>query len=196
MKKNKRLAFWIYVPFLLFILTYCTRGYVPKPAGYPRIIFPEHGYQTYNAKCNFSFRYPVYAKVVLDSSNTAEPCFLDMKFPQFNATIHLTYKPVSSFKSLYAMSEDARTFAYKHTVKAEDIIDSFFTRPKNHVSGIFYDIEGNTASSLQFYATDSANNYLRAALYFNTHPNKDSLAPVIHFIHADMDTMLRSLRWR
>jgi gliding motility-associated lipoprotein GldD len=117
-----------------------------------------------------------------------------MKFPQFNGTIHFTYKPVESFKNLYAMSEDARTFAYKHSVKAEDIYDSVFARP-DHVSGVFYEIQGNTASSLQFYATDSAH-YLRAALYFYTHPNKDSLAPVIRFIHADMDTMLRSLRWR
>ena len=218
MKKNKYFSLWLshcafaplreiccsqrrkgakkYLPLFALIMTSCTSNYVPKPAGYPRIIFPERGYQTYNAKCPFSFKYPVYAKVVLDSSNKDEPCFLDMKFPQFNATIHLTYMPVSSFKSLYAMSEDARTFAYKHTVKAEDIIDSFFNRPKTHVSGIFYDIEGNTASSLQFYATDSIHHYLRAALYFNTHPNKDSLAPVIRFIHTDMDTMLRSLRWR
>ena len=183
------------VIFLTVLMVSCNSNYVPKPAGYPRIVFPDHGYQTYNARCPFSFRFPVYAKVVVDSNTKDEPCFLDMKFPKFNATIHLTYRPVSSFKNLYAMSEDARTFAYKHTVKAEDIVDSFFTNHKTHVSGIFYDIEGNTASSLQFYATDSANHYLRAALYFNTHPNKDSLAPVIRFIHADMDTMLRSLRW-
>ncbi len=184
-----------YILFSVLILASCGSNNVPKPAGYPRIIFPDRAYQNYNSKCPFSFRYPAYAKVVADSSDANEPCFLDMKFPQFNATVHLTYKPVSSFKNLYAMSEDARTFAYKHTVKAEDIIDSFFTNSKTHVSGIFYDIEGNTASSLQFYATDSQYHYIRAALYFNTHPNKDSLAPVIHFIHADMDTMLRSLRW-
>jgi len=184
-----------YAIFFALIFASCSTNYVPKPAGYPRIIFPARGYQTYNAKCPFSFRYPIYAKVVADSSDANQPCFLDMKFSQFNATVHLTYKPVSSFKNLYAMSEDARTFAYKHTVKAEDIIDSFFTNHQTHVSGIFYDIEGNTASSLQFYATDSVNNYIRGALYFNSHPNKDSLAPVIRFIHADIDTMIRSLRW-
>lgn len=149
----------------------------------------------YQAACPFSFKYPTYATIVKDSSEGALPCFLDMKFPQFNATVHLTYKPVSSFKNLYEMTEDARTFAYKHSVKAEEIPDSVFYIKTNHVSGIFYDIMGNTASSLQFYATDSANHYLRAALYFNTHPNKDSLAPVINFIHADMDTMIRSLHW-
>jgi len=178
-----------------FLLSACGNNYVPKPAGYPRINFPDRSYQTYNSGCPFTFRYPVYANIAKDSSAGAEPCFLDMKFAQFNATLHITYKEVSSFKNFYEMSEDARTFAYKHTVKAEDIIDSQMVRP-NKVSGMFYDIEGNTASSLQFYVTDSVHHYIRAALYFNSRPNKDSLAPVIRFIHTDLDTMIRSLRWR
>jgi len=173
----------------------CGNNYVPKPAGYPRINFPERGYQTYTSQCPFTFRYPTYANIAKDSSAGAEPCFLDMKFPQFNATLHITYKDVSSAKNFFQMSEDARTFAYKHTVKAEDIIDSQIVRP-NKVSGMFYDIEGNTASSLQFYVTDSVHHYIRAALYFNSRPNKDSLAPVIRFIHTDLDTLVRSLRWK
>jgi gliding motility-associated lipoprotein GldD len=180
----------------LIMLSACSTNYVPKPAGYPRIDFPEKKYTDYNSECPFTFRYPSYAKIVRDSSPGAMPCFLDMKFPSLNATIHITYKSVSSYKSFYEMSEDARTFAYKHTVKAENIIDSGFYQKEHNVSGIFYDIEGNTASSLQFYATDSSQHYLRAALYFNARPNKDSLAPVINFIHHDMDTIVRTLRWK
>jgi gliding motility-associated lipoprotein GldD len=182
---------------LLILMAACSGpNNTPKPAGYPRIEFPAKKYIDYISDCPFTFRYPAYAKIVKDSSAGAMPCFLDMKFPDFNGTIHLTYKNVSSYKNFYDMSEDARTFAYKHTVKAEDILDSVFVIRKNKVSGIFYDISGNTASSLQFYATDSSQHYLRGALYFNTHPNKDSLAPVIRFIHADIDTMIRSLRWK
>jgi gliding motility-associated lipoprotein GldD len=181
---------------LIMLLSACSSNYVPKPTGYPRIEFPEKKYTDYVSECPFTFRYPTYAKIIRDSSAGAMPCFLDLKYPTLNATIHITYKSVSSYKNFYEMSEDARTFAYKHTVKAENIIDSGFYNKDHKVSGIFYDIEGNTASSLQFYATDSSQHYIRAALYFNSRPNKDSLAPVINFIHHDMDTMVRSLKWK
>ena len=47
-----------------------------------------------------------------------------------------------------------------------------------------YDLKGNTASSLQFFVTDSTRNFLRGSLYFNAEPNKDSLAPVMDFHQA------------
>jgi gliding motility-associated lipoprotein GldD len=178
------------------MLSACGENYIPKPTAYSRIEMPKKGYQTYSETCPFTFRYPVYSRIEADKSPDAGDCWFNIFFPQFNATIHMSYKPVSSFKNFEEMSEDAHTFAYKHTVKAEDIYDSLFVLPQHHVNGVLYEIEGNTASSIQFYATDSSKHYVRGALYFNTHPNKDSLAPVIHFIRTDIDTLLRSLQWK
>jgi gliding motility-associated lipoprotein GldD len=186
-------------PFALaaaLLLAACQQNYSPKPTGYPRIDFPSKSYRQFDSLCPFTFKYPAYAVVVPDKSAGASECWLDITFKQFNGKIHLTYKDISSKEEFYKMSEDARTFAYKHTVKAEDIVDSPFVRRAHRVSGIYYDIAGNTASSIQFYATDSAKHYLRGALYFDTRPNKDSLAPVIQFLHTDIDTLIRSLRWK
>jgi gliding motility-associated lipoprotein GldD len=169
---------------------------IPKPIGYPRIDFPDHAYKDYSGSCPFSFRVPQYATVVPDTARGAEPCWFSIYFPKFNARIHMSYKRVASLSNLHDLTEDARTFAYKHTVKAEDIYDSMFYIPSHHVNGITYEIAGNTASSLQFFATDSNAHFLRGALYFFTHPNKDSLSPVIRFIRTDMDTLVRSLRWK
>ncbi len=180
------------------LLIGCTNNtYTPKPAAYPRIEFPEKKYVDYqDESCHFSARVPQYATVEADKSRGAEPCWFNINFPEFNAKIHLSYKPVSSFKNFYEMSEDAHTFAYKHTVKAEDIYDSAFHFRENRTSGFLFSIEGNTASAIQFYATDSSKHYLRGALYFNAQPNKDSLQPVVNFIRADIDTLLKSLRWK
>jgi gliding motility-associated lipoprotein GldD len=180
-----------------FLLISCTEsGYTPKPTGYPRIDLPKKEYTDFNSACPFSFRVPKYANVQPDKEKGSEACWYNIDYPQFNAKIHMSYKPVSSFKNFYEMSEDAHTFAYKHTVKAEDIYDSAFYFKPNHTSGYLFSIEGNTASAIQFYATDSSKHYLRGALYFNTKPNKDSLQPVVNFIRADIDTLLKSLRWR
>jgi hypothetical protein len=37
---------------------------------------------------------------------------------------------------------------------------------------------------------------MRAALYFETTPNEDSLAPINQYLFKDMQQMVRSLRWK
>lgn len=198
MKKDK-INFTTLCILLLFAainLTSCEDTYVPKPSSYPRIEYPESkDYQLYNAECPFTFKTPQYSEVVRDTQSGAQDCWLNINYKPFNAKLHLSYKPVSTFKDFYEMSEDARTFAFKHTTKAEDISERYY-RTANGVSGILYEIEGNTASSVQFFATDSINHYVRGALYFNTRPNKDSLEPVIKYLRTDIDTLIQSLKWK
>lgn len=93
--------------------------------------------------------------------------------------------------------EDSRTLAYKHTIKAEAIDETLIRRDKQHVHGIVYEIRGaNTASSLQFFLTDSNNHFIRGALYFSVAPKNDSLAPVINFIKADVNHFINSFKWK
>ncbi len=92
--------------------------------------------------------------------------------------------------------EDIHTIAYKHIIKADDIIEQPFSFPERKVYGIIYDIKGNTASSFNFYATDSSRNFLSGALYFNVIPNKDSLAPVVSFFSADIEHLIETLNWK
>ncbi|MCK5170865.1 MAG: gliding motility lipoprotein GldD, partial [Bacteroidales bacterium] len=70
-----------------------------------------------------------------------------------------------------------------------------FVRPEKDVYGILYEIEGNAASSVQFFLTDSIKHYIRGALYFNVEPNKDSLAPVINFVKEDIKILIESFEW-
>ncbi|HEY1061271.1 MAG TPA: gliding motility lipoprotein GldD, partial [Daejeonella sp.] len=64
------------------------------------------------------------------------------------------------------------------------------------VYGIYYSIDGNTASSVQFFLTDSTKNYLRGALYFNEQPRLDSIQPVLDFVKKDIDQMIKTFKWR
>jgi gliding motility-associated lipoprotein GldD len=64
------------------------------------------------------------------------------------------------------------------------------------VYGVKYDIEGNTASAVQFYVTDSVHHFLRGSLYFNLPPQIDSLEPVIKFVEADIDHLINTFSWK
>jgi gliding motility-associated lipoprotein GldD len=93
------------------------------------------------------------------------------------------------------MSEDSRALAYKHTVKAEAINETR-VEGKNKVYGVYYDIEGNTASAIQFVLTDSTKHFLRGALYFYNKPNIDSISPVVQFIQKDIEHLINTFQWK
>jgi len=83
-----------------------------------------------------------------------------------------------------------------HINKADAINEQIFSDAENSVYGILYDLKGNTASAVQFYATDSIKHYLRGSLYFSAEPNADSLAPVIDFFREDILHLIETLRWK
>ena len=181
---------------LCLFLTFCTQDYSPKPRGYFSIKFPEKKYQTFVGECPYSFDYPLYAKVVPDTDRDAKPCWLDVAYPDFNGRIHLSYQTISSKQQFNQLVEDARTFAFKHTVKATSIDEAMISYPDRKVYGVYYSIDGNTASSVQFFLTDSTKNYLRGALYFNEQPRLDSIQPVLDFVKKDIDVMIKSFKWQ
>ena len=183
----------------LFISTLflsCANDYSPKPRAYYRINFPEKKYQAYLGECPYSFDFPIYAKIEPDSSAGAKPCWLNIHFSQFNGRVHLSYHSFSSKTELNQLTEDSRTFAFKHTPKATAIDEGIISYPEQQVYGVYYSISGNTASSVQFFLTDSTNNYLRGALYFNEVPRIDSIQPVLDFVKEDIDLMIKSFKWK
>ena len=178
----------------MIILSACDETYTPKPKGYFRIDLPEKKYALYQSNnCPFQFDLPDYAIVANYHDSITQPCWKYIRFPKFNCEIFLTYKPVNN--NINTFLEDSRTLAYKHTVKA-DAIDETLVETPNKVYGMIYDIGGNAASSVQFYATDSITHFIRGALYFNTAPQPDSLAPVIQFVRQDVVKLMTSLRWK
>jgi len=181
---------------ICILLNSCTGDYAPKPRSYFRIELPEKKYQLYSGDCPYSFDFPVYAQILPDKDRDAKPCWIDVYYPQFNGRIHLSYQSFSSRDQFDQLVEDARTFAFKHTVKATAIDEAMISYPDKKVYGIYYSIDGNTASSVQFFLTDSTKNYLRGALYFNEQPRLDSIQPVLDFVKKDIDHMIKTFKWK
>lgn len=193
--KLKQLTFLFSV--LLLCFTACqNHDYSPKPKAYYRIKFPKKEYVPFDKPVPFSFEYPTYAAVEQDKSRDAAKDWYNLHFKQFNGFLHLTYYDISGKGEYDEMVEDARKLAFKHTIKASAIDQKLINYPDRKVYGIYYAIEGNTASSVQFFLTDSAKHYFRGALYFNERPQYDSIAPVINFIKKDIDTLIATFRWK
>lgn len=187
--------------FQLSLFTSCTdTDFTPRERGYYRISFPEHSYKTYNPEyCPFSFEYPQYATISKDTvfldTVPENPCWLNINFPEWNGAIYMSYKQITPKQSLEKLINDSHVLTYKHTVKASSIDESVINS-KNKVYGLYYEVGGNAASNIQFYATDSFNHFIRGSLYFNNRPNVDSLAPVIKFVATDIRHLIGTLKWK
>lgn len=181
---------------LISLLASCQGNYTPKPYAYFRIDFPKKSYIDYNQDCPFTFQQPVYAVFERDASPNAEPCWLNMNFVPYNATLHLTYKPIGKEFRLEDLQDDSRRFVMNHSIKAQEIMEEGISRPGDNVHGVLYRLTGNTATALQFYVTDSSRHYLRGALYFNTNTNADSVAPVLNYLTGDVIRLISTLKWR
>lgn len=188
------LSAWLLPLGLALLLGGCDEPYNPKPRGYFRIALPEKKYAAWEIpSCPFGSELPSYVQVVPDTSADAEPCWMNLEFPDFKATVYLTYKPVSGNLNRYI--EDSRTYAYKHVAKASGI-DEIVLHEQPGVSGLLYRVKGSAASPLQFWLTDSTAHFIRGSLYFYAVPNPDSIAPVLDFVQADVQHFLERFHWK
>ncbi|MCF0206376.1 MAG: gliding motility lipoprotein GldD [Bacteroidales bacterium] len=163
---------------------------VPRPRGYFRISFPEKEYKQYDAECPFKFCIPTYSFLIKEQTD----CWFNVYFPSYKATIYMTYRGING--DIDTLLNDAHDFAYKHTIKADAIEERIFVNDSARVFGCMYDIKGNVASPLQFFVTDSTDNFMRGSLYFDARPNKDSLAPVVDFIRGDVVHFIETFEWK
>ncbi len=190
---HRILAFLILLVSGIVILG-CRDGYTPRPRGYFRIDFPEKEYRYLDSvHYPYNFMYPTYGVVVEDDSRIAEKYWVNVDFPSYKARIHVSYKDARG--RVDSLMEDSRALAFKHVSKAEAISERFYSNPEARVYGLLYNLRGNTASSWQFYVTDSVKHFLRGALYFKVSPNKDSLAPAIDFFGKDVVKMMETIEW-
>lgn len=142
-----------------------------------------------------SFEYPAYANILFKSDGKAEPGWFNIDFPAYKARIYLTYKDINNnFESL--MEQTYKMNVKNHISKADAIDEQAFKNTDEKVYGILNDLKGNTASAVQFYATDSVKHFLRGSLYFAAEPDADSLAPVIDFFRADIVHLIETIKWR
>jgi len=180
---------------LLFIITACqNEPHTPKPRGYFRIDIKDTTYQLFS-NAPFSFEYSCFAVInPIDRPN--EKHWMNLKYPQWNADLFITYKSLKS-NNLEDCINDSRTLALKQINKADDIQESLIFDSLNAVYGRIYEVIGNEAACpYQFWLTDKENHFFRASLYFNSTPHNDSIAPIIDYLKKDMLHLIGTFSWK
>lgn len=191
--------------FVFLLLAACSSGRdddsgSPKPRMYPRADLPDHRFATLDKSgdCGFSFRRSVHSEVVERSrffdQQLENDCWFDLHYPAMNATVHFTYHPIRKEKDYASLAGESFRMAYEHSSIASSIREEpVFLHGMEQ--GMIFQLKGPVASPYQFYLTDTTHHFLRGSLYFNSHPNPDSVAPFLQYLSIDMDTLVQSIRW-
>jgi gliding motility-associated lipoprotein GldD len=180
---------------LLCVATACGNPPAPKPEGYLRIDLPEKHYRLFDS-LTFPYRFecPMYARVAPDTtSHNHEPYWLNIGLPE-KATLHFSYKRIKN--NFPELLDDTHNFVYRHVIKASAITETPIRHSEKQIYGMLYEISGEAASSVQFYATDSVRHFVRGALYFMETPNYAYLAPMISYYTSDIERLIETLQWK
>lgn len=183
----------IYILFFLFSFAACT-DYTPKPMAYPRIDRDVVGSTIYN-NMSMSFIYPSDTFIKEAMPDNDKELWFNIIYPQYKATIHCTYLPIT--KSLLKKAlEDDHKLVYSHALKAGSISKSLYANPQKEVYGTIYDIEGSVATPIQFFVTDSVSHFFRGSLYYDYIVKADSVKPVTEFIRTDIIRFIETMEWK
>ena len=174
----------------------CDREFLPKPLGYNRLDLPEPAYRPLPDTLPYTFEYSTHARLLPDTSYVRERFWIEIYYPKIKSNIHITYKDLNnSEKLLKEYMDDSYTLTAKHQIKAYAINEAITVTPSGKTA-IIAELEGEVPSQFQFTITDSAKNFLRGALYFDTKVQNDSLAPAIEYMKRDMMHIINTLEWK
>ena len=181
---------------MILMLLACTKDYVPKPKGYNRLDLPGHEYKNLPDTFPYFFEYSNHAQLLRDTSWISGKYWVEIFYPDLKADIHITYIDLANDeKQLKELLEDSYFLTSKHQIKAYAIDDIIMTTPLGKTVSIA-ELSGDVPSQFQFVCTDSSQNFMRGALYFNTKVQNDSLAPAIEYAKRDIIHLLNTLQWK
>lgn len=139
----------------------------------------------------YNFEIPKNTKVSLNKN--LSQC-INIGYPDDEACIYITYKPVSSLENAYEYINDAKKLVNLHQIKAHSMQEGII-KTYNGYTATIIEIIGESPSTFQFYTTDYTSHFLRGALYFKT-LKKVQNKKAGNKIKKDIINMLNTLQWK
>ena len=179
----------IFLTFIGLLFITCKDDVLPKPKAQLRLEYNIPEYSLTKSDCPYQFEFSKEAHAVIN-----QKCWMNIVYPKLNASINITYRPVeNNLKELFLESEK---LTFNHAIKADGITSVPYINRTNKKYGAIYEVTGNAASPIQFHITDSTENFITGAVYFNVRPNYDSIIPAIKYLQKDIIHLMETLEWK
>ncbi len=178
-------------PLILIVVFFCWSCDplpYPKPKGQLALEYPKPKYVLTDFNCPYTFYLNNFSIVRIDKD-----CAVHLQYPKLKATIYVTYFEVNDNFNLLIKEVESRLET--HSQFSMQVTEGFYENRDQNVYGSIFELVGDAASNIQFFATDKKNHFLSGSLIFEAQPNYDSLYPAIQYVKQDMRKLLESLQW-
>lgn len=177
----------------LFLFGCRDNGGMPKPMGYNRIDRPVYGYEECRLS-DFVFEHADIAQISQVKVNGDTSNWFNIIYPDYDAVIYCSFLSINR-ESLGKALEDSYHLAYSHSIMADAIEQHVYSDSVRGVGGVLYELEGNVATPMQFFITDSTAHFLRGSFYYSKDFDLDSVATITDFIKDDIVQLFKSVRF-
>ncbi|MDR1981973.1 MAG: gliding motility protein GldD [Tannerellaceae bacterium] len=190
----KKMAVWIWLVWAGMLVS-CSE-YTPKPRGYFRIDLPTPRYAKlplHDVPYAFDISQWVNIELPPDASHLAG--WINLSYPLYGAKIYCSYLSVTPL-SLEGVMAESRSLVFRQARDTRHINGQTYDDSEKEVYAFLYQLDGESASPLQFTITDSVSHFFRGALLYDCTLNADSLSPVTQYIRDDIIELIQSFNWR
>ena len=176
---------------IVLLATSCHGGSTPRPNGYFRIDAYPSSYSPISLG-NISIQINDSAQCIIPSMHCGKDRhWLNVVYPRYNATIYLSYIPLRN--NLDRLMSESIELVYRQNVNTEQVEAITYENSESEVYATLFTLSAESATPIQFIATDSSQYLLRGALYFDTPVKSDSVAPSLHYIENDIMYLIESI---
>lgn len=177
---------------MALLTTSCQQETTPRPEGYFRIdAYPARHSQVEMGDITILVNDSAQCVVPASHRNNDKAHWLNIVYPRYNATIHLSYFTLQD--NLERLMGESIELVYRQNVNTEMVEAYDYEAPEAQLYATLFALSPESATPLQFIATDSVSYLLRGALYFDTPVKADSVAPSLQYLEEDIMLLIENI---
>ena len=174
------------------LMVSCSKQGTPRPEGYFRIDNYPACYHT-DTIGRVTLQVNDSARSIVPPQPSGNASWLNIAYPRYRATIYLSYIPLSH--NLEQLMAESIELVYRQNINTDRVEAIAYEDSEAQLFATLYTLSAQSATPVQFIATDSIHYLLRGALYFDTPVKADSVAPSLEYIENDIMHMIESITY-
>ena len=177
---------------LLFHFSCDETSYLPREKAFLRLEFEKPMYDTFSSefsKLNFIFNNAYASFEIVSDKKTV------LRYKDIKIDIVLIDMQLENTSSIEESLQNFYMFLEPHRKKSNQISVKEFVSADNKRFAKVFEMRGPVASPLQFYVTDSINNFLFGSMNLTEKSDYDSIYPSIMYVKNDIFSIIESVNW-
>lgn len=169
---------------MCFLIASCRSESTPRPTGYFRIDSYPTQY-TATPIGDITLHINDSAQCITPDVITEKGVhWLNVVYPRYDATLYLSYIPIEG--NLDRLMAESIELVYRQNVNTEQVKAIGYENIEAQIYATLFSLSAESATPIQFVATDSSRYLLRGALYFDNPVKSDSVAPSLSYLEEDI----------